>query len=114
MNGGSTTIWLSGKLHHKFAVVDNRTVNDDVLLVIESPLLAEHFTREVDRLWRCADLGITDGLRRQLDQKPQQVPQWGGAALILALRHSGGIPVGSGIGDAGSTWCFFGTYVLSA
>jgi phosphatidylserine/phosphatidylglycerophosphate/cardiolipin synthase-like enzyme len=68
LNGGSTTIWLSDKLHHKFAVVDKRTVNDQVLLVIESPLLAEHFTREVDRLWRCADLGITDALCRKLDQ----------------------------------------------
>ena len=68
LNGGSTTIWLSGKLHHKFAVIDNRTVNDDVLLVIESPLLAAHFTREMDRLWRTATLGITDGLRRKLDQ----------------------------------------------
>ena len=68
MNGGSTTIWLSDKLHHKFAVVDKRTVNDQVLLVIESPLLAAHFTREMDRLWRTATLGITDGLRRKLDQ----------------------------------------------
>jgi phosphatidylserine/phosphatidylglycerophosphate/cardiolipin synthase-like enzyme len=57
-----------GKLHHKVAVIDNRTVNDDVLVVIESPLLAAHFTREGDRLWRCADLGITDALSPQLDQ----------------------------------------------
>jgi len=47
-------------------VIDNRIVitgsinwspsaahqNDEVLLVIESPLLAAHFTREMDRLWR--------------------------------------------------------------
>jgi len=26
--------------------------NDEVLLVIGSPLLAAHFTREMDRLWR--------------------------------------------------------------
>ena len=52
------------KLHHKFSVIDNRTVitgsfnwspsaahqNDEVLLVIESPLLAAHFTQEMDRL----------------------------------------------------------------
>ena len=49
-------------------MVDNRTVNDDVLEVIESPLLAAHFTKEMDRLWRCADLGITDALCRKLDQ----------------------------------------------
>ena len=68
------------KLHHKFAVIDNRTVitgsfnwspsaahqNDEVLLVIESPLLAAHFTREMDRLWRGAELGITERLARKL------------------------------------------------
>ena len=68
------------KLHHKFAVIDNRTVitgsfnwspsaahqNDEVLLVIESPLLAAHFTREMDRLWRGAELGINDRLARKL------------------------------------------------
>ena len=57
-----------GKLHHKFAVIDNRTVNDELLLVIESHLLAAHFTREMDRMWRTATLGIIDRLRRQLDQ----------------------------------------------
>jgi hypothetical protein len=37
-----------------------------VLLVIESPLLAAHFTREMDRLWRGAELGITERLARKL------------------------------------------------
>jgi phosphatidylserine/phosphatidylglycerophosphate/cardiolipin synthase-like enzyme len=70
------------KLHHKLAVIDNRTVitgsfnwspsaahqNDEVLLVIDSPLLAAHFTREMDRLWRGADLGLNQRLQRKLDQ----------------------------------------------
>ena len=61
-------------------MIDNRTVitgsfnwspsaahqNDEVLLVIESPLLAAHFTREMDRLWRGAELGITERLARKL------------------------------------------------
>jgi phosphatidylserine/phosphatidylglycerophosphate/cardiolipin synthase-like enzyme len=61
-------------------VIDNRTVitgsfnwspsaahqNDEVLLVIESPLLAAHFTREMDRLWRGAELGINERLSRKL------------------------------------------------
>jgi len=61
-------------------VSDNRTVitgsfnwspsaahqNDEALLVIESPLLAEHFTREMDRLWRGAELGINGRLARKL------------------------------------------------
>jgi phosphatidylserine/phosphatidylglycerophosphate/cardiolipin synthase-like enzyme len=68
------------KLHHKFAVIDNRTVitgsfnwspsaahqNDEVLLVMESPLLAAHFTREMDRLWRGAELGINERLAHKL------------------------------------------------
>ena len=70
------------KLHHKVAVIDNRTVisgsfnwspsaahqNDEVLLVIHSPLLAAHFTREIDRLWKGAELGITDRLARKLQR----------------------------------------------
>jgi len=60
-------------------VIDNRTVitasfnwspsaahqNDEVLLVIESPQLAAHFTREMGRLWRWLEDGVSgvrDGL----------------------------------------------------
>jgi phosphatidylserine/phosphatidylglycerophosphate/cardiolipin synthase-like enzyme len=74
------------KLHHKLAVIDNRTVitgsfnwspsaahqNDEVLLVIHSPLLAAHFTQEVDRLWRGAQLGITERLAQKLARGRQQ------------------------------------------
>ena len=68
------------KLHHKLAVIDDRTVitgsfnwspsaahqNDETLLRIESPALAAHMRREVDRLWRGAELGITPRLQRRL------------------------------------------------
>jgi len=37
-----------------------------VLLVIDSPLLAAHFTSEMDRLWRGAELGINGRLARKL------------------------------------------------
>jgi phosphatidylserine/phosphatidylglycerophosphate/cardiolipin synthase-like enzyme len=74
------------KLHHKFAVIDKRTVitgsfnwspsaahqNDEVLLVIDSPLLAAHFSREMDRLWKGAELGITERLARKLQQGRQR------------------------------------------
>jgi len=64
----------------KFAVIDNRTVitgsfnwspsaahqNDEVLLVIESPQLAAHFTREMDQLWQGAELGINERLAHKL------------------------------------------------
>ena len=74
------------KLHHKVAVIDNRTVitgsfnwspsaahqNDEVLLVIHSPLLAAHFTREMDRLWKGAELGINPRLERKLQRGRQR------------------------------------------
>jgi phosphatidylserine/phosphatidylglycerophosphate/cardiolipin synthase-like enzyme len=74
------------KLHHKFAVIDNRTVitgsfnwspsaahqNDETLLIIDSPLLAAHFTREMDRLWRGAELGVSGRLERGLARSRQR------------------------------------------
>jgi phosphatidylserine/phosphatidylglycerophosphate/cardiolipin synthase-like enzyme len=70
------------KLHHKLGIIDARTVitgsfnwspsaahqNDEVLLVIHSPLLAAHFTREIDRLWKGADLEINAALERKLQE----------------------------------------------
>ncbi|MCP9927259.1 phosphatidylserine/phosphatidylglycerophosphate/cardiolipin synthase family protein [Cyanobium sp. CH-040] len=67
------------KLHHKLAVIDRRRVitgsfnwspaaahtNDETLLVIDSPRLAAHFGAEVDRLWKGAELGITERLQRK-------------------------------------------------
>ena len=83
---GTPLLPRGDKMHHKFAVIDHRTVitgsfnwspsaahqNDEVLLVIESPLLAAHFTREMDRLWKGADLGITSRLQRKLEQNRQR------------------------------------------
>ena len=80
---GSPRLARGDKLHHKFAVVDNRKVitgsfnwspsaahtNDETLLVIHSPQLAKHFTREMDRLWNNAELGITPHLKRKLDRQ---------------------------------------------
>ena len=59
---GTPRLARGDKLHHKFAVIDNRKVitgsfnwspsaahtNDETLLVIHSPQLAQHFTREMD------------------------------------------------------------------
>jgi phosphatidylserine/phosphatidylglycerophosphate/cardiolipin synthase-like enzyme len=83
---GTPQLARGDKLHHKFAVIDGKTVitgsfnwspsaahqNDEVLLVIRSPQLAAHFTREMDRLWRTADLGITERLRRKLERNRQR------------------------------------------
>ncbi|WP_115022538.1 phosphatidylserine/phosphatidylglycerophosphate/cardiolipin synthase family protein [Synechococcus sp. UW69] len=80
---GTPRLARGDKLHHKFAVIDNRKVitgsfnwspsaahtNDETLLVIHSHQLAKHFTREMDRLWDTAELGITARIRRKLDRQ---------------------------------------------
>ena len=67
-------------------MIDNKTVitgsfnwspsaahtNDETLLIIESPRLAKHFTREMDRLWESAELGVTARMQRILQQRREQ------------------------------------------
>ena len=81
-------VWFAhgDKLKQKFAVIDNKTVitgsfnwslsaahtNDETLLIIESPQLAQHFTREMNRLWRGAELGVTARMQRTLQQRREQ------------------------------------------
>ncbi|EAR19605.1 hypothetical protein WH7805_11833 [Synechococcus sp. WH 7805] len=43
--------------------------NDETLLVIHSLQLAAHFTREIDRMWRGVELGITPWMRRKLERQ---------------------------------------------
>ena len=80
---GTPRLARGDKLHHKFAVIDNKKVitgsfnwspsaahtNDETLLVIHSHQLAKHFTREMDRLWETAELGITPHIQRKLDRQ---------------------------------------------
>ena len=80
---GTPRLARADKLHHKFAVIDNKRVitgsfnwspaaahtNDETLLVIHSPKLAAHFTREMNRMWRSAELGITPRIKRKLERQ---------------------------------------------
>ena len=43
--------------------------NDETLLVIHSAQLAKNFTREMDRLWDSAELGITPRLQLKLNHQ---------------------------------------------
>lgn len=79
---GTPRLARGDKLHHKLAVIDGRTVvsgsfnwspsaahqNDETLMLIDSPLLAAHFSREMDRLWRDAELGPSPRLQRRLER----------------------------------------------
>lgn len=85
LDGGVGTPRLAGgdKLHHKYAVLDGRSVitgsfnwspsaafqNDETLMRIDSPELAAHFSAETDRLWQGAELGITARLSRRLERQ---------------------------------------------
>ena len=75
---------LRGRIHAESQVVKERYqgtfnwspsaahTNDETLLIIESPQLAKHFTREMDRLWRGAELGVTQRMQRTLQRRREQ------------------------------------------
>jgi phosphatidylserine/phosphatidylglycerophosphate/cardiolipin synthase-like enzyme len=75
---GVPTLPQGDLLHHKFAIVDKRTVitgshnwsnaanyhNDETLLVIQdNPTIAAHFNREFDRLYAHGAIGIPSQLK---------------------------------------------------
>lgn len=83
---GTPRLRPGDKLHHKVAVIDAQRVitgsfnwspsaahqNDETLLVIDSALLARHFTAEIDQLWRGAELGVSPRLARKLERQRQR------------------------------------------
>jgi len=74
------------KLHHKFAVIDNLTIitgshnwsnagnhtNDETLLIINNPLITQHFNQEFNRLYSQAKLGIPDHINNKIQQEKSQ------------------------------------------
>lgn len=74
------------KLHHKFAVVDEQAVitgshnwsasantsNDETVLVVKNPTVAAHFTREFERLYSRAVLGIPVGVQKKIEAQQQE------------------------------------------
>ncbi|MFN7228785.1 MAG: phospholipase D-like domain-containing protein [Synechococcaceae cyanobacterium] len=85
---GSPRLPRGDKLHHKFAVIDGRSVitgsfnwspsaahqNDETLIRIDSPLLARHFEVEMERLWRGAELGLGGRLQRRQARARRDCP----------------------------------------
>lgn len=69
-------------LHHKFAVIDNKTVvvgsqnwsdaanfiNDEFAIVIQDSQIAQQFSREYDRIKRSAVLGVPGWLETRIEQ----------------------------------------------
>ena len=74
------------KLHHKFAVIDNQIVitgsqnwsaaannrNDETVLVIDNPTVADHFTKEMNRLYGNATLGLPDKIAKKIQEQENQ------------------------------------------
>ncbi|MGB3298905.1 MAG: phospholipase D-like domain-containing protein [Phormidesmis sp.] len=83
---GSPLLPPGDKLHHKFALIDGKTVivgshnwsdaantkNDEALLVIENAAVAAHFDREFERLYRNALIGDTPWLQRKAQESQQR------------------------------------------
>jgi phosphatidylserine/phosphatidylglycerophosphate/cardiolipin synthase-like enzyme len=69
------------KLHHKFGIIDDYTIitgshnwsnaannlNDETLLIIYNPLIAQHFRREFDYLYQDAILGIPPHIQEKIE-----------------------------------------------
>lgn len=76
-------------LHHKFGVMDGQTVitgshnwsvaaninNDETVLVIDSAIVAAHFQREFDRLYKNSLLGLPDRVKQKIETQQKQCPQ---------------------------------------
>lgn len=83
---GVPALPMGDRLHHKFGVVDRKTVitgshnwseaanhgNDETLLTIDSPVVAAHFEREFDRLYKGAILGIPARIKQRIDAKKKE------------------------------------------
>jgi len=79
---------IGDKLHHKFGVLDREIVitgshnwsaaanhtNDETLLVIENPIIAAHFSREWERLFEGAELGIPPEVQDKIKQEAAKCP----------------------------------------
>ncbi len=76
------------KLHHKFAVIDQKTVvtgshnwsasanhsNDEFVLVIKNPKVAAHYEQEFQRLLNNAQLGIPEWLQKRVKSQEKDCP----------------------------------------
>jgi len=76
-------------LHDKFAVIDNKTVitgshnwskaanhgNDETLIVIENPTVANHFQREFDRLYGKIKPGLPPKIKSKIDAEVKKCSQ---------------------------------------
>ncbi len=82
LNSGMSHLSPGDLLHHKFAVLDREKVitgshnwsananqnNDETILVIESPLIAEKYHQEFERIFDTASLGVGNHLLNKIQE----------------------------------------------
>ncbi|WP_341734267.1 DUF655 domain-containing protein [Microcoleus sp. EPA2] len=101
------------RLHHKFGVVDGSTVitgshnwseaanhgNDETLLAIDNPVVAAHFEREFDRLYKGAMLGIPPRIKQRIDARKKEcesVPLASKSSTVTAGNVAAKLPIAAG------------------
>ncbi|BAZ06218.1 phospholipase D-like domain-containing protein [Calothrix sp. NIES-3974] len=76
-------------LHHKFAVIDNQTVitgshnwsaaanhnNDETVVIMKNPVVAAHFSQEIERLYGNSKPGLPDKVKARIAAEKQKCPQ---------------------------------------
>jgi phosphatidylserine/phosphatidylglycerophosphate/cardiolipin synthase-like enzyme len=83
---GTALVSSGDKLHHKVAVIDDKTIisgsqnwseaanyqNDEAVIIITNSKVAQHFVQEVQRLYSSAILGLSTKLNSKLEQQQQK------------------------------------------
>lgn len=86
---GVPTLPKGDLLHHKFALIDNKTVitgshnwsdaanngNDETLVVVESPIVAAHYVREFARLYAKVKPGLPLAIQQKIKVQQTKCPQ---------------------------------------
>ena len=86
---GVPTLARGDLLHHKFGVIDEKTVitgshnwskaanhgNDETVLIVENPIIAAHYVREFARLYGDARLGVPPSVQQKIAAEKKQCPQ---------------------------------------
>lgn len=85
---GMANLPQGDKLHHKFALIDEKTIitgshnwsnaanhhNDETLLIINNLVVANHFKAEFNSLYQDAKLGLSASVQTKLKEQKQRCP----------------------------------------
>lgn len=86
---GVTNLPEGDILHHKFALIDNKTVitgshnwsetanygNDETLIVITNPVIAAHYEREFTQMYAKSQVGVPTKVQAKIKQEQKQCKQ---------------------------------------